>query len=891
MATKHQQITALYESTIKQATTNPAAWTAFLQSACRNYKCRFDEQMLIYAQRPDATAVLEIEKWNQQFGRWVNRGSTGIAVFDDAHNGNDRLKHYFDISDTHGSSFERPVPIWEMKPEYEADVVEHLTNLFGDLMGAVNLEDALIMAAQATVEDNLPDYLRDLAYAREDSLLEELDDLNLETAYTAAVQNSVAYMLMTRCGINADEYYDAEDFKYIYDFNTPNTVNALGIATSDIAEMCLREIAATVRNLQKDEKNQIRTFAESENVVHNRIINRNHSQIVAPSTAPTVESVVAPTVESVAAPSIAPITESVVAPGTVQVPVQDTVQVESLTEGGTNHDRSLNLPYGGRLQPAELDPAGGSAGSRHTGVWQVRIAPQEISATEPPRAVSESADIGQAERALDGDRAGSEPADGAVDHTDGGSAEHNGAVEGREPDAMGGDDEQYPPERGGNDSERPDLRVTPQAVHIAPASFHTKPLPTVSQQLSLFGGTPQTPQTTQTTQATQNIGTNPNAENAAQAVPFAFSISQQIIDEVLTSGSREEHSALRIAAYFKYDHGTSANATFLWQEYRTGGKGFILDGKRVSVWFNDAGLRIAHGDTTHAADAVLVTWEQAARRIRELLDLGRFMPQSELDKVDGYELKSLAEQLWYLHRDRAEGVEFTFMDADLFRHGFPNDTARIAELLAQPNEQHIVLEGLQQFAADYAENPDLLRFRSSKRHLRTVLDGLADLQREPLHFTADESIIPARAAFITQDEVDRLLAGGGQVQDGKYRIYAYFMQGHTTKEQAKFLQNEYGIGGFGYTGFNEGHDSKGITFSRGNGAMPYDKIILSWPKVAKRIGELIAEGRYMNQAQLDHLPEYEKDVLAREIYNFYAPRSLDVVRPYADGLYFTDAVA
>jgi len=805
MSTKHQQITALYESTIKQATTNPATWTAFLQSACRNYKCRFDEQILIYAQRPDATAVLEIEKWNRQFGRWVNRGSTGIAVFDDAHNGNYRLKHYFDVSDTHGSSFEQPVPIWEMKPEYEADVVEHLTNMFGDLMGAVNLEDALIMAAQVAVEDNLSDYLLDLAYAREGSLLEELDDLNPNAAYTVAVQNSVAYMLMTRCGINADAYYDAEDFKYIRDFNTPNTVNALGIATSDIAEMCLLEIAATVRNLQKEEKKQIRTFAKNEIPAHNEINNKNTEH-----------------------------------------------------EGGIDHDRSIDLPHGGRLQSAESDRAGGSAGNRHTGVWQVRIAPQEIPTAEPPRAVSESADIGQAERTPDGNRADSEPTTGAVDRTDGGTAERDRAVEGREPDAMGGHNEQYPARRGGNDSERPDIRI--------------KPLPTVSQQLSMFE-------------------TAPNAEDAAQATPSAFSISQQIIDEVLTSGSREEHSALRIAAYFKYDHGTADNAVFLRQEYRTGGKGFILDGKRVSVWFDDAGLHIAHGDTTRAADAVLVSWEQAAQRMRALLDLGRFMPQSELDKVDGYELKSLAEQLWYLHRDRADGVEFDFMDANLFRHGFPNDTSQIAELLARPDEQRIVLEGIQQFAADYAENPDLLRFRGAAQYLRTALGGLSDLQCERLHFTADESIVPARAAFITQDEVDRLLVGNGSVEDGKYSIYAYFMQGHTATEKAKFLRDKYGIGGFGYTGFDELHDGRGIAFSRGNGAIPYDKIILPWPKVAKRIDELIAEGRYMNQAQLDHLPEYEKGVLAREIQGFYVSRSTETVRPYDSSLSFTDAVA
>jgi hypothetical protein len=236
MATKYQAVTGLYESTIRDVTKNTAAWTAFLRSACRNYKCRFDEQILIYAQRPDATAVLEIAKWNTQFGRWVNKGATGIAVFDDEHNGNYRLRHYFDISDTHGSRYERPVPIWQMKPEYESEVTESLENSFGDLDDKPTIAAALISAAKNAVEDNISDYLHDLMYSRDDSFLEELDELNVDVEYRMTLQNSVAYMLLTRCGIEANKHFVAEDFRHVTDFNTRNTVNALGLASSDIAE-------------------------------------------------------------------------------------------------------------------------------------------------------------------------------------------------------------------------------------------------------------------------------------------------------------------------------------------------------------------------------------------------------------------------------------------------------------------------------------------------------------------------------------------------------------------------------------------------------------------------------------------------------------------------------
>ena len=271
MASKYQLITGLYESTIKDVTKNAAEWTAFLRSACRNYKCRFDEQILIYAQRPDATAVLEIEKWNEQFGRWVNKGAKGIAVFDDDHNGQYRLKHYFDISDTHGSRFDRPVPIWQMRPEHEAEVIESLENSFGGLEDKDTLAEALVWAARNATEDNIEDYLRDLLSVREDSFLEELDEFNVEVEYREVVQNSVTYMLLTRCGIDADRYFSRADFQYLYQFNTPGTVNALGLAASDIAESCLREIAVTVRSLQRQGINMNRTLASPEKQAQNSI--------------------------------------------------------------------------------------------------------------------------------------------------------------------------------------------------------------------------------------------------------------------------------------------------------------------------------------------------------------------------------------------------------------------------------------------------------------------------------------------------------------------------------------------------------------------------------------------------------------------------------------------
>ena len=382
MASKYQMITGLYEHKLKDVTTSPAAWAAFLRSACWNYKCRFDEQVLIYAQRPDATAVLEIEKWNEKFGRWVNKGARGIAVFYDGYNSNYRLKHYFDISDTHGSRIERPVPIWQMKPEYEAEVIECLENSFGDLDDKDTFADALMSAARNAVEDNIADYLNDLIYSREDSFLEELDELSVEAEYRVTLENSVAYMLLTRCGIDAGKRFDFDDFRNIWNFNTRNTVNALGIAISDISEMCLREVAATVLSLQRQEIKQTRTFAKTVNPAQNNIDGQNNGRSV-------------------------------------------------------EHGRRTDVPDGGRLPDTEPGRAGGAGHNP----WQIRVAPKGIPEKAPARPVPEQADGGETQRASDGDRADGKREDGTNDRADGGFAGRDRTDEGVRPDKMGGADE------------------------------------------------------------------------------------------------------------------------------------------------------------------------------------------------------------------------------------------------------------------------------------------------------------------------------------------------------------------------------------------------------------------------------------------------------------------
>lgn len=398
MAAKYQLITELYRRTEIAVAKNPQTWQNFLAAACRNYKCRFDEQLLIFAQRPDAVAVAQIETWNKQFRRWVNKDSKGIAVFDPKGRRN-TLKYYFDVSDTHEGYYgSRPVPIWQMETRYEQPVMERLSDRFGELE-STDLASALMETAKNAVEDHLQDYLAQLKDVTADSFLEELDDLNLEVMYQRLAVNSVAFMLVSRCGLDTGEYFDREDFQDIVNFNTPATINALGIATSDIAEMALREISQTIRDVQVAEKTQSRTFAQETQSSYDRS--------------------------------------------------------RKQPERSDNHGEHHIYPSGGLSysRPDITDRA-------RTSAWQIRIDAPGLSGAAQESDLSQPSDTGQAERASVPDGTGSAPEAGASDEAAVSRAGRDGGTERESTDAVGGNDEQHPQPGGGADPERADLPLS-----------------------------------------------------------------------------------------------------------------------------------------------------------------------------------------------------------------------------------------------------------------------------------------------------------------------------------------------------------------------------------------------------------------------------------------------
>ena len=544
MAAKYQLITELYRRTGIAVAKNPQAWQGFLSSACRNYKCRFDEQLLIYAQRPDAVAVAKLETWNRQFKRWVNKDSKGIAVFDPKGRRN-TLKYYFDVSDTHEGYYgSRPVPIWQMDERYEQAVMERLSDRFGDVE-STDLASDLMETAKNAVEDNLQDYFSQLKDCTKDSFLEELDDFNIEVIYRRLATNSVAFMLISRCGLDTNEFFDREDFADIVNFNTPATINAIGVATSDIAEMALREISQSIRNVQIAEKDQNRTFAQKTQAQYDK----------------------------------------------------GRQQPERSEYNERNHlQQTGGLSYS---RPNITDRARASA-------WQVRFDAQGLSGEAQASDLSQSADIGQAERASARGRADSTPEVGASDEAALSRAGRDRGTERESTDAVGRTDEQHPQPSGGSDTDRTDLQVS-----VAKEDEVRVNLPTVDEQIEMIA-------------------------KAEDEKASAFAISKEDIDSVLQKGSGVADGKYRIYRQFQKGVDRQKNIEFLKNEYGTGGGTHIFpDGFSGHSWYDSKGLAIDRNGTYTNHDLVL-KWSQVEKRLRELIKDNRYLNPKEKDHYADY---------------------------------------------------------------------------------------------------------------------------------------------------------------------------------------------------------------------------------------------------------------
>ena len=761
MARKFDLISQLYVDTSKEVL-SPDKWAAFLRTACYNYRLRFDEQLLIYAQKPEATAVLPIERWNRTFGRWVNRGAKGIAVFERHDGVSQKLVHYFDISDTHAGEYSRAVPIWTMQPEYTDDVIATLESSFGDLEDKDSLAKAIMSAADNAVEDNTPDYIRDLLLGTNDTFLEGLGEDSVTVMYKELVTNSVAYMLMTRLGIDTEMYFDDDDFRNVVNFNSDDTLNALGVATSAIAEMGLSEVSNTVLALNR----QNRTFAENRQPEYTN--DRNNER--------------------------------------------------SFEDGRTD------LHNAGRLSASQSDASRTAEGRAGT----VRSNEEEVSVSSAQNPLYQSADEGQADRTLGGNRTDSAGDGGTPAQTDGSSGGRDGEAESGRSDEVDTPDEQSPALSTGDRTSGTDLRLNPeeQAQSVEPVFSTADTIQLIGNVVDFFERYPHL-------YSELNLGTD--RTQAFVRLSYTFNHAEdteRLLDKMKALIIPESASEDFERVYKQVEQRRSILAVITSDKYVSGDTNF-------NVFDEDGELR---KHPFFGVDEV----------VNEILATTPHLKAS-LDEIRGY----------------FEGFSDIQKRTDYIRSIFNDDFTEI--ILADDTRvgYKTYENGLLIWKGRYPdrEGQSFHRWDAVAGHFEAMrLLGMLHSVIKPLPSQdgqlqlITESAGRNNPAFsFSQELIDAALTRGSGVSEGKLRIYEQYQKSLSKSENISFLKKEYGIGGSSsavpYTGVGEDHSGKGIELRLG-----YDegspRQMLTWNYVEKRIGELIKLDRYLNSKEKEYYPRW-----------------------------------
>ena len=767
MPSKLQTYMQMADEAQRQITGSYRGWTGFLTTAARLYKYPYAEQVMIHAQRPDATACAEYDFWNEKMGRYVRRGSKGIALIDSSGE-RPRLRYVFDVSDTGGREFPKSRYLWEYREEHADAVSAMLESRYG-VDGKGGLPDQLERIASQLAEEYWRDYKRDILAIVDDSFLYGYDEFNVGAAFQSAAAVSIAYSLMSRCGLEADDRFEHEDFLSIFDFNTPEAAAELGTAVSRINGEVLRQIEVTIKNYERE-----------------KLAERSHS-----------------------------------------------------------HDRAdLHQERG---LPDSRPDAERNAGGRET-PGQVRETAQELPSGAQTGAVQPSGAVGEAVPAPAGDRRDGEPEIGADDAGADAVGGRDGGAESPRPDEMGGADEQPESAGGGNHPQRAGVQLTNDVPEAEPAQ---PPIPQ-AYQLSLFPT------------EEEQIAYIAEAESYTPSA-FSMSIPQSDIDHILRMEGNADYARMKIATEFSKGKSVEEIAAFLQSSFH-GGNGVVTENGRYSAWYAEDGIHIANGDAArHLASAKVVSWQEAAERIEQLLERGEYAANVELAEAPGHERAELAQSLWYLRHDLSEEAQeqgyLSCMDA-LRGRGFPDETERLAESLTNPAFRETLSGELAQFSAAYEQDRSLMRFNFHKPY--QIWQGLQELNLPRREYSTEMAEIPAVQRFITEDEIAATLTRGSNIEGGKGRIYAYFKEKHSPREQADFLKDEYGIGGSshavsGATHSGEDHSGKGISLKK----QDCPEIQLNWANVAKRISELIRKDRFLTPEEKARFEQLQRQTAER----------------------------
>ena len=906
MATRFELISALYDDVSKDVIRSPSNWQEFLKSSCNNYGLPFSEQLLVYAQKPDAVAVLPMASWNRKFGRWVNKGAKGIALFDVSNQNYPRLKYVFDVSDTHEGEQAKEVPIWHMKDDYTDNVIKTLENVFGAVDNQSDLGSAVISAFENAVSDNLSDYLFELCNAKQDSFLEDFSDDIISSKFCKLVSNSVSYTVLSRLGVDADLMLDTEDFEDVVNFNTPNTFNALGEATNNISKTALLEISKTIFALEKGnrifEKSSTSPYNKDENKNERSNSNEDNIHTSRRATLPEPDYADKDGTNGILRTEKTGISqksqESDIHNFIDNLQADGTPDVDSGTgtaDGRTNHNADGKSTRSDReTQANEYDDLGGND-EQHQELGErnsfERTDLHDVTDELPPF-VDEQA-IRYMLSNPDDDLVQRKPAIIKAYQTtknDNELINYTKTLYPRRFDEYDKFNKHF------------GFTLADNGLLMYEGNYKTRTKESVFSWDIVIGIIKELindgkyldtekEEKTQLDLFSFSYDNEPVYDEIPQTSLFTdFGISQQIIDETLCCGFNDKNSRVQIAMHFRRDRGVEYNARMLKFLYGTNGAGFVFNGEKVSFWYDENGISIAKGTSAKTSTATHLTWEQAAVRIRELLDVGRYMPQYELDKVDDYELNKVADRLTEFIRDLSD--DYPNKDNCLQSiqkeidgvFGYPDMVEKITDMLKDDEKRVQIFKEYDKLMDDYNAGMKIVRFNYATQYsIPYIAEIIEGMKREPIPFEAESGYLPDREMFISQDEIDKIIINGKNNHAYRLETYTYFVNHPDKADRIKY------VGKDNQSGYLGGNDSvnkttKGIEFSHGSVMEPYAKVLIKWSDVAKRIDALIKQNKFVTQEDIDAIPDIYKNEISRDLESFFEGLSENDAKPYPNDI-------
>ena len=828
------EIRGLAEYHAAHISSSPRDWMNYLDTAARLYRYPFMDQLLIHAQRPKATACASLELWNEKMLRWVNRGAKGIALLDETMQ-KTRLRYVFDIQDTHKVKGGRTPYLWRLQEKQQEELLNHLEEVYGlEAKDTGSLSDALMATAKYMVEENLDEYLDGLTYVTEGTYLEELEEDTIRSEFRSLLTDSIYYTLASRCGLDPLERQEEMDFVHITDYNSLSVLTFIGNATSMASESVLVDIGRFVHRISLEEmKKGIENSEERNYNKFNTLIREseeNNNKII-----------------------------------------ENEYSQED--EGGNEHGTDISSQRG--LSVSESDNPGDRGTDR-----EIRNAAEDISEGTQEQPVSEPVTDWETEQPSGRDRENSTEEIGSTDSET--VREESGTIERGEPDGV---DSTYEQSDGNSGREHLD-GIGVQLIEDTSEDQLSKAEEEIASALSL----PELPSVNEQKKEIEN--------RIAALYAGEIAIPSEVVDEVLRTGGNRSKSQLRIIYNFMSEQTPEEYTEFVKREYGTGGKGFEINGMEYSVWFDETGLQIAVGHTVtdQILDKAFLSWKDVSGRIHQLLKQGEYAPQSVLDVARENAIKEHAQALAYMKADMAEGVaELVFDEEDLphLHSIYPEITDYLEEKLTDSQWLADLIERLEGLAMAYEEDKSIMRFRTYNP-IR-ISGQFQKFAAEVIPYNArDEFAWQEHKVFITQDEIDAFLAGGGPYSDGRLSTYSFYLLNGDDKARTDFIKEKYGIGGQSHAlcGADNSHadyDGKGLKLERGDYGNPDTSVLLPWAKVAKRIGYLINNQQFLRSADYSRMPEYERERIAGKVISFYARLPEEIERPFKQDFFNEEA--